>query len=98
MFRGRRVPVQTYLAWVGARPIAVDQAIAGALPPPTTEQRDHLGGVSCRSRGSRMQLKLPSRLRKTRLKKVDNLSAHFRPGFSARDSIFIFRMGTILII
>jgi hypothetical protein len=43
MFRGRRVPVQTYLAWVGARPIAVDQAIAGALPPPTAEQRDHLG-------------------------------------------------------
>jgi hypothetical protein len=43
MFRGRRVPVQTYLVWVGAGPIAVDQAIAGALPPPTAEQRDHLG-------------------------------------------------------
>jgi hypothetical protein len=70
MFRGRRVPVQTYLVWVGARPIAVDQAIAGALPPPTAEQNAFHVVQECK-------LRLPSRLRKMR--PINDLSAHLRP-------------------
>jgi hypothetical protein len=30
------------LAWVGARLIAFERVITGALPPPTAEQRDQL--------------------------------------------------------